>query len=365
MKTRMQRPIRIKSRQRGLSLVELMIGMALGLIVTAGIVYIYLGSRQSYKMQDNMARIQENGRYAMEILSRDIRMAGYQGCSTATFTNTINRQDAALDNYAWDFTRSAIEGYNATGSGTWSSVTSGSNTGGTEVTVNVSNIDTQVVSGTDVISLRTTEDLDIDIVGQPTDNNCSGTTADLKVTSNTVLSDGMIVMATNCSNAAVFQITNFNSNQNVVHNTGTGTPGNSTKDMGACFVGGEIVAVSARSYYIRNNPAGIPALYRKVAKGDPVELVDGIQDMQIQYGVDSDGNGSIDQYVVAGSASLDQSAEWKNVRSVRVSLLLVGQDNNITDAPQKYVYNGSTVTPTDRRLRYVFTSTIGVRNRLQ
>ncbi|WP_165919120.1 PilW family protein [Sulfuritortus calidifontis] len=359
----MQRPLRFKSGQRGLSLVELMIGMALGLIVTAGIVYIYLGSRQSYKMQDNMARIQENGRYAMEILSREIRMAGYQGCSSATFTNTINPQTAAADNYAWDFTRSAIEGYNATGSGTWSSVTSGS----PATAVSVSNIDAAVVSGTDVISLRTTDNLNISIVGQPTDNNCSGTTADLKVTSNTQLSDGMIVMATNCSHAAVFQITNFNSSQNVVHNTGTGTPGNATKDMGACFVGGEIVGISAKSYYIRNNPAGVPALYRKIGAGttDVKELVDGIENMQIQYGVDNDGNGSIDQYVDAGHASLDSADEWKNVRSVRISLLLVSQDNNVTDAPQKYVYNGSTVTPTDRRLRYVFTSTIGVRNRLQ
>ncbi|MEW5892532.1 MAG: PilW family protein [Pseudomonadota bacterium] len=357
----MQRPPSFKAGQRGLSLVELMIGMALGLIVVAGIVYIYLGSRQSYKMQENMARIQENGRYAMEILSREIRMAGYQGCSTATFTNTINPQTTAANNYAWDFSRSAIEGYEATGAGTWSSVTSGN----PATAVSVSNIDTQVVSGTDVITLRTTDSLNIGIVGQPTDNNCSGTTADLKVTPNNLLSDGMIVMATNCSHAAVFQITNFNSSQNVVHNTGTGTPGNATKDMGACFVGGEIVGISAKSYYIRNNPAGVPALYRKTGPSTVEELVDGIQDMQIEYGVDTDGNGSIDAYVVAGHASLDSADEWKNVRSVRISLLLVSQDNNVTDAPQRYVYNGSTVTPSDRRLRYVFTSTIGVRNRLQ
>ncbi len=361
MKTRVQRPPSLKTGQRGLSLVELMIGMALGLIVVAGIVYIYLGSRQSYKMQENMARIQENGRYAMEILGREIRMAGYQGCSTATFTNTINPQTTAANNYAWDFSRSAIEGYEATGSGTWSSVTSGN----PATAVSVSNIDTQVVSGTDVITLRTTDSMNIGIVGQPTDNNCSGTTADLKVTPNDRLSDGMIVMATNCSHAAVFQITNFNSSQNVVHNTGTGTPGNATKDMGACFVGGEIVGISAKSYYIRNNPAGVPALYRKTGPSTVEELVDGIQDMQIEYGVDTDGNGSIDAYVVAGHASLDSADEWKNVRSVRISLLLVSREDNVTDAPQRYVYNGSTVTPSDRRLRYVFTSTIGVRNRLQ
>ena len=350
------------STQRGLTLIELMIGMALGLVVVVGIGYIYMGSRQSYKVQDNMARIQENGRYAMEILGREIRMAGFRGCSTAKFTSTINAQATAQNNYLWDFSRDAIEGFNATGVGTWSSATSGNPL----TTVSVSNIDTTVVSGTDVITLRSVDDLGIHIVGQPTDNNCGDTTADLKVTNNQVLTDGMIVMATNCTNATVFQITNFNSGQNVVHNTGTSSPGNATKDLGACFVDGDIVAVSAKSYFIKNNPAGIPSLYRKVGSNPVEELVEGVQDMQIKYGVDTNGDGAVDAYVDAGSGDLDSDDEWNVVLSVRVSLLLVSRDNNVVDAPQKYVFNGSTVTPapTDRKLRFVFTSTIGVRNRL-
>lgn len=352
--------LRHNRAQRGLTLVELMIGMALGLVVLVGIGYIYMGSRQSYKVQDNMARIQENGRYAMEILAREIRMAGYQGCSSATFKSTINDQATASGNYLWDFNRDAIEGFNATGAGTWSSATSGS----PATTVGVSNIDASVVSGTDVIAMRLTDNLGIQIIGQPTDNNCSATTADLKVTSNTLLANDMVVMATNCTNAAVFQITNFNSNQNVVHNTGTSSPGNSTKDLGACFVDGEIVAVSAKSYFIKNNPASIPALYRKVGSASAEELVEGIQDMQLKFGIDTNADGAIDKYVDAGSADLDTSAEWKTVLSVRVSLLLVSREDNVVNAPQKYVYNGSAVTPTDRKLRFVFTGTIGVRNRL-
>ncbi len=350
--------------QRGLTLIELMIGMALGLVVVVGIGYIYMGSRQSYRVQDNMARIQENGRFAMDILGREIRMAGFQGCSTAKFTSTINAQATAQNNYLWDFSRNAVEGFNATGAGTWSTVTSGN----PATTVGVSNIDTTVVSGTDVIALRSTDDLGIHIVGQPTDNNCGDTTADLKVTTNTLLSDGLIVMATNCTNATVFQITNFNSGQNVVHNTGTSSPGNATKDLGACFVDGDIVAVSAKSYFIKNNPASIPSLYRKVsltATSSSEELVEGVQDMQIKYGIDTNGDGAVDEYVDAGAANkLDTAARWATVLSVRVSLLLVSRDDNVVDAPQKYVFNGSTVTPTDRKLRFVFTGTIGVRNRL-
>lgn len=357
----MKRPLMTLANQRGLTLIELMIGMALGLIVLAGIGYIYLGSRQSYKLQDNMARIQENGRYAMEVLGREIRMAGFQECSTAKFTSTINPQAGAQNNYLYDFSRQAIEGFNATGAGTWSTVTSGD----PATAVAVSNIDTSVVSGTDVIAMRTMDDLGIQILGQPTDNNCSSTTADLKVTSNTLLADGMIVMATNCTNATVFQITNFNSSQNVVHNTGVGSPGNSTKDLGGCFVDGNIVAVSAKSYYIRNNPAGMPALYRKVGSSNAEEMVDGIQDMQIKYGIDTNADGAVDEYVDAGAANkLDTADRWAKVLSVRISLLLVSREDGVVNASQQYVFNGSTVTPNDRRLRFVFTSTIGVRNRL-
>lgn len=350
--------------QRGLTLIELMIGMALGLIVLAGIGYIYLGSRQTYKLQDNMARIQENGRYAMEILGREIRMAGFQECSTAKFTSTVNPQAGAQNNYLYDFSRNPIEGFNAIpGTSTWTTVTSGS----PATTVSVSNVASNVVSGTDVIALRSTGDLGIQILGQPTDNNCGDTTADLKVTNNSVLSDGMIVMSTNCTNATVFQITNFNSNQNVVHNTGTASPGNSTKDLGACFVGGNIVAVSAVSYFIRNNIAGVPALFRKRSTDVQAdELVEGIEDMQIEYGIDTNGDGAVDEYVNAGQANkLDTADRWSKVLSVRISLVLVSREDGVLDAPQQYVFNGNPVNPTgDRRLRFVFTSTIGVRNRL-
>ena len=86
--------------------------------------------------------------------------------------------------------------------------------------------------------------------------------------------------------------------------------------------------------------------------------------MQIKYGIDTNGDGAVDKYVDAGSEDLDSDDEWNIVLSVRVSLLLVSREDNVVDAPQKYVFNGSTFTPTDRRLRFVITNTFGVRNRL-
>ena len=62
--------------QAGFSLVELMIAITLGLIVLLAVGSIYVGSRQTYRVQEDNARIQEAGRYALEVLGRSIRQAG-------------------------------------------------------------------------------------------------------------------------------------------------------------------------------------------------------------------------------------------------------------------------------------------------
>ena len=63
----------------GLSLVELLISLLLGLFLTSGIVSVYLGSKQNYFYEEQAARIQENGRYAMRLLQRELTMAGFFG----------------------------------------------------------------------------------------------------------------------------------------------------------------------------------------------------------------------------------------------------------------------------------------------
>ncbi|MDH3872278.1 MAG: prepilin-type N-terminal cleavage/methylation domain-containing protein, partial [Gammaproteobacteria bacterium] len=68
-------------RQRGFSIVELMVATAVGLALMAGVTHIYVGSKSTYRVQEGLSRVQENGRFALELLGRKIRMAGYQGCA--------------------------------------------------------------------------------------------------------------------------------------------------------------------------------------------------------------------------------------------------------------------------------------------
>lgn len=71
------RKANLGSHQSGLTLLELMIAMALGLLLLTGIGTIYVGGNQTYRVQEQNARVQESGRYALDVLGRSLRQAGY------------------------------------------------------------------------------------------------------------------------------------------------------------------------------------------------------------------------------------------------------------------------------------------------
>ena len=70
-----------KKSQRGYTLVELMIALALGLMLLGGLIQVFQGSKKSYRFSTELSRMQENGRYALDLIAHDIRMIGYQGCA--------------------------------------------------------------------------------------------------------------------------------------------------------------------------------------------------------------------------------------------------------------------------------------------
>lgn len=63
---------------RGVTLIELMVGMVLGLLLLVVVGRIFLNTRQTFSAQDSSARVQENGRYALQRLANALRMAGYR-----------------------------------------------------------------------------------------------------------------------------------------------------------------------------------------------------------------------------------------------------------------------------------------------
>lgn len=333
-------------RQRGLTLVEVMVAATLGLILTAGLIQVFVSNKQAYRLQEGLARLQENGRFALDFITRDVRGAGFLGCAgnTTTVVNTLNNASS----YTWDFA-SAVQGAEATSATAWTPA-----------------LDASIVSalgGRDVLTLRRTLGTPVTVTKHP--GGSPPGSADLQVASTQGLSDFDIVMVNDCSDAAIFQITNINTgggSNNIVHNTGVGSPGNATKALGKDYTGtAEIVRITTITYYIRSagTALGRPALWRQVGAAAAQELVEGVEDMQIRYGVDTDGDRVANQYLQAHAV-----ADFNTVVNVRVDLLLQTIEDNLTSSPQPYTYNGVTVTPADHRQRQMFGATIGLRNKV-
>src|SRR6478736_6866758 len=105
-------------RQRGFSLVELMVAMTLSLLLMAGALSILYSSKTTYNENDRLARLQESGRTVVEMILRDARPAGFMGCSRPLsgdeFSNGLNNSNSLL----WNFGQPAF-GFEAKGGGVW------------------------------------------------------------------------------------------------------------------------------------------------------------------------------------------------------------------------------------------------------
>ena len=129
---------RMRSRQTmsGLSLIELMIALTIGLIIMLGVVQVFAASRTAYQLSEGLARVQENSRFAMDSLQRELRMAGHFGCVNDQAHDpqgTLATTFAAGGHPALDFARS-IQGYEATNTKPGDAVTLAAtpSTGGTK-----------------------------------------------------------------------------------------------------------------------------------------------------------------------------------------------------------------------------------------
>lgn len=366
-----------RAAMKGFSLVEIMVALGISLFILAGIGYVYTNSKQTYRVQDQLSRLQENGRLAFEYLTRDIRMAGYWGCGTSGMdsdiqyipptppgkcdapprgrvTNTLT--DAATSPY--NFGR-YIEGFE--------------NVNDTTTFAIYPNVQPK----TDVVVLRGADSLGLRVT-----KHAGGTppgSSDIKVNDASQIFEGDILMVTDCSTAGVFQATNVNNKSNVVHNTGNVggsgdkiVPGNSTNDLCKNYEGGEVFKAFSRGYYIgkldsANKPtsAGRPALFRANFSVSQ-ELVPEVENMQITYGVDTNDDYFVDTYLAADQ--VNTANQWGKVKSVHIELLLVSTEDNITSGNVSYRFptNASSDTVAkDRRLYYVTSTTISIRNRAQ
>lgn len=345
--------------QRGLSLVELMISMTLGLILTAGLVQIFVTNKQSFTLSRAVANVQESGREGAMILGREIRNADYWGCISAA-TSVQNNLNSASAGDLLDFSR-GLEIYPDTDS------------------------NNAIVDGSHVILLR-------GISGAPevgVDKVPAGDSASLHVTDSSSFAEGDILLVTDCENANIFQATNVNDKGNdlIVHNKGgTFDPGNAIKTMPKKYTeNAKIYRPSVTRYSVQADDQGRRSLVVERALlannsgnadgfGDPVELVAEIRDMRTLIGVDTNDDLAVDEWRDPPAPS-DADAEDVLARTlaVRVSLLVRSRDDSVSDDPVDFCFPGwldcsSTATglqtPSDSALYREYSFTASVRNRI-
>src|SRR5438046_6003558 len=74
----------LPGRTAGVTLVELMVAMTIGLVMIIGATQVYVDSHTAYAVNETTARLQENARYAISVLEPDIRMSGYWGLTNVS-----------------------------------------------------------------------------------------------------------------------------------------------------------------------------------------------------------------------------------------------------------------------------------------
>lgn len=357
-------------KQRGLSLVELMISITLGLILMAGVVQMFVGSKRTFFSQQGMSRVQETGRLAVEYISRDVRMAGFLGCPTrsqlggVSISSTLNNSAS----FSWDYL-TGLQGYRFSATSDAGYVTLSGLSEPIVPTLNTDLVQITGASGNGTIITAGKDDTNFNIESTLEIVDGCGTGK----TRYNGLCVGDILVATDCVAAKVFHATSITSDTTTIkifHEAASGsiTPGNSVASWGGSASteysfdpGAELIQMQKIVYYIRNNAAGEPALWQWI-NGKNTELFEGVENLSFTYGRDTNDDDVPDTY----DAESAVGTNWDEVKSVRVEIL-VRSPEELLPEPQSYSFplGAAAVKATDRRLRQVFTATVGIRSRLE
>lgn len=330
--------------QTGISLVEIMVALTITLVLTLGLANVYLGSKQSYIFQENLSRIQENGRFAIEQIARDIRMAGYVFGECGSITELYNIIRPTIISEMPEAEKDYLNTF-----------------------INSGFVSGERANGQDILRLVRWDRTDPGFYFGTNRYNANSSQFFLDDHGYDI-ETGDIILVTDCKgNGDIFKASNVqevgggsgkNKGTNVVHAGNFNTP--SPKLNGNYTDGGYLMRFKdfdMIEYRVNNG-----SLERRLPNGNWQELIDGVVALQAEYGSDTNGNGSVDEYKTADEFS--NSNEWGRVVSIRIHLLLRGTDQNLVDQIQTFMLDAPFNVAADRNLHQVVTTTVGIRNRL-
>jgi len=376
--------------QRGVTLVELLISLALGLAVLVGLSAVYVAAKQSFRFQETGGRMQEDAMFALETISRELRMAGFAGCRGVEKINI-----ASVDTY-----------YPELG------MTSGSPSG-----INGPNPMAFVLAGEPEVVLKPLSPLNfvrgfdnvpaLMFATAPTSSATNslflsgGSERAVSVTAAMgVVGDPLTIAAgsaafldaaktynmvvANCNVSSLFAGQLGGGGTQIVHTTAIGNTTVGT-NAAASFPSTPIYGVDAlvmplewSFYYVATRAgAATPSLYRikydGSARGNAEELVSNVESMRLHYGENTAND------AVTGAPTMQADVwrttaatvtDWSRVVAVRIGLMMVSDDNaanlDVVAAVPTLLgeaYTGP-VGKSATRLRKEFSTTVVLRNRI-
>jgi type IV pilus assembly protein PilW len=372
-----------RSLQKGLSLVELMISLTVGSVITAGVVQLFSANSETYGVMTGQSRMQESARFSLDFIGRDIYKAGYFGCFSSN--EQLFWTAASGDDIPYEFDlRSGLEGYNASAvDRVWNPVlddlpttVNGTNTNVFEDGNGINTDD--IVSGTDVITIRSLSQQDVEarlkqeLIKAADINVVKPDDFELGI------EEGDLAMIHDCEKATIFQVTGLADETDEIffeHDVDEeGVPwDNSFAELAIKNSFGTdayVSAIETNTYFIapgqgENNSGQAPlSLWRKSGTTSPVELVEGIENLQILYGVSTDDDLTPNQYV-----SSINDVSLKDVVTIRVTVIANSIDDvGGSSAPThgctiQNCYTGEDEAAIDGLIRRAFTQTFMLRNR--
>lgn len=407
--------------QAGVTLIELMVAIAISSLLILALVEVFAASRTAYQLSAGMARTQENGRFAIDILQRDLRMAGHAGCvnDQARFLpgNVTPSRPALISTFLTDgdlfngvYSNPShpalrfdigIEGYEAVG-------TASGNTFNVPATPTAAAItdwngmpapmfgDFPVsgagvpVRGSDVLVLRYFAPTGAQVTSFAPGNPA---TIEFEADQRDRLTEGLsnpgLFAIADCMQAAVFRATSAN----LAAGEMTVAPGGNLNRSGfettTPFTSGQAMVYRAESmvYYVGINGNDNPALYRMRYVAAPgaaavsivrEELVEGIESLQLQFGQDNNTgaaetpSGNIGSSLTANSLipATDPETAWRRVGLVRVGLLArstepaAAAQRDASVATRLSALGVTFAPPDDTRYRSIYEDSVALRNRL-
>ncbi|MEO6920042.1 MAG: PilW family protein [Collimonas sp.] len=351
----------IRKHARGVTLIELMVSMVIGLFLSGAVISIYLAEIRIYQSSTSQAGIQNSENAIAALVTPLVRSAGFNGCATLSQSISNLNSGGSPPLGTLGASPNMLVGYEASSSGALT-IAQDNSANDAQASDWSPALDAALVG-----SVEASSDVLV-LLGAAPGTSPVGVTAApvggtaLMLQNTGGLAAGQIGMVSDCLKASVFQITAVTSST-VSHAAGSGAMANSASVLSANYApGSQFIPLQQTALYVAHGPGDQSILVRATYSGgtwSAQPLVPGVEAMQVLYGAGS--NGLVTQYVVANAV-----ADWTKVYAVRLGFLLQGQlgsGTTSTIGSRQFTVLGNIITaPADGRLRHVYEMTVHMRN---